>query len=104
MHMRWCDEYDLPRKFDSYEKLVPKHDDITAGWYCIVGDVKGPEKKHAAFKKLCDANYFAGTLSFEYEDIAISKEAALSTLRAIRNREGLENHVDLNLSKEKVEK
>jgi hypothetical protein len=68
----------------------------------IVGNVKDPEKIRAAFKKLCDANYFAGTLRFEYEDIVIAKEAALSTLRAIRNREGLENHVDL--SKEKVEK
>ena len=86
MHMRWCDDYDLPRKFDSDDKLVPKHDDITAGWYCmtVFGFVKDPEKIQAAFKKLCDANYFAGTLRFEYEDIVIAKEAALSTLRGTR--------------------
>lgn len=96
MFLRRCDHFDLPRKFDEFGKLVPLHGDTTAGWYCIIGDVKSVIVKYDAFKNLADAIFFAENVVFEYRDVATTKATAIGTLAAIRHRKGLENYVDLS--------
>jgi hypothetical protein len=96
MHMRWCQKFDLPRKFNSDGMLVPKYDEIVPGWYCVLGDVHDVNKIYSSLRMLVNAGFFADNLVFHFRETSTSRETATATLRAIKFRHGLEDFVDLS--------
>ena len=88
--MLYKKEHDLPRVM-----LEPKFTSIIPGWYCVHGDVPNIERIINAFEKLIALGFFRTSLRFELvETVHHTKAAAVEILGAIRNRKGLEDHVE----------
>jgi len=89
-------DHDLPRvpNVDTgYLRL--KYDSVQMGWFLSAADVPDVEAAIAGFQKLIDIGFFKSTWTFEHKTVLNSRPDALSIMDTLRNRTGLENHVDL---------
>ena len=62
------------------------------------GDVPDIYKLRDAMRQLVDAHYFSESLHFQFIEKNITKTTALDVVDAVRQREGLMDHVDLSVT------